>query len=136
MISPVCLFFVCLSVCVSPLITFEPVGRFYEIQQEGHATEGDLDSISFNNIASTILKWVMFRLLRWIQNLHHSSLDFLGSGLVTIVMSQCVSLLGLIVEQHCIVGICTCAVLVWNHISARFSKYVRVIWYSIAEKII
>jgi hypothetical protein len=67
--------------------------------------------------------------------LHHSSLDFLGSGLVTIVMSQFVPLLRLIVEQLCIVGICTCAALVWNYISARFSKYVRVIWYSIAEKI-
>jgi hypothetical protein len=36
---------------------------FYEIQQEGHAIEGDLDAIIFNAVAATILKWRTFKLL-------------------------------------------------------------------------
>jgi hypothetical protein len=49
---------------------FEP--DFYKIQQRGHAIEGDLNSIIFNPLASTIPKWQTFKLLRWTQNLHHS----------------------------------------------------------------
>jgi hypothetical protein len=45
-----------------PLITFEPTGRFHEIQQGGHAIEGDLNAIP---IVSTILKWQEFELLWW-----------------------------------------------------------------------
>jgi hypothetical protein len=56
-------------VCVS-LSTFEPNSRFYEIQQEGHATEGDLNATTFNPAASTIKKWWTFKLLIWMQNLH------------------------------------------------------------------
>jgi hypothetical protein len=39
-----------------PLITFDPFGRFHEIQQEGHAIEGEPDVTLFNPVASTILK--------------------------------------------------------------------------------
>jgi hypothetical protein len=41
----------------------------------GHATEGDLDAILFNPVASTIPKWRMFKLLRWMQNVHQSMWD-------------------------------------------------------------
>jgi hypothetical protein len=69
--SPVC---VCLSVClslsVSSLITFEPVGRFlWNSVGRSHAIEGDLDAVHFNPVPSTIPKWWTFKLLRWIQNL-------------------------------------------------------------------
>jgi hypothetical protein len=43
---------VCLSVCVSPPITFEPIGGFL-----------------WNSVPSTIPKWRTFILLRWMQNL-------------------------------------------------------------------
>jgi hypothetical protein len=59
----------CLSVC-PPLITFEPIGRFYEIQSAGDATEGDLDAVLINLVTSTIPKWRTFKILRWMQNLH------------------------------------------------------------------
>jgi hypothetical protein len=39
---------------------------FYEIQEGGHAIEGDLDVIIFNPITSTIPKW-------WMENLHQST---------------------------------------------------------------
>jgi hypothetical protein len=57
-----------LSVCLL-LITFQPSGRFHEIQQRGHAMEDDLDTIIFNPIASTILKWQTFKLLRQMHKL-------------------------------------------------------------------
>jgi hypothetical protein len=43
-------------VCPPPPITFEPVVRSHAIQQGDHAIEGDLIAISFNLVASTILK--------------------------------------------------------------------------------
>jgi hypothetical protein len=43
---------------------------FHEIQQEGHATEGDLNAILYNQAVSTITKWRTFKLLTWIQNLN------------------------------------------------------------------
>jgi hypothetical protein len=43
--------------CVPPLITFKTIDRFYEIQQGGHAIEGDLDAINYNPITLMILKW-------------------------------------------------------------------------------
>jgi hypothetical protein len=47
---------VCLPVCVCPpLITSKPICRFHEIQQETHATEGDLDAIIFNRVALAII---------------------------------------------------------------------------------
>jgi hypothetical protein len=47
---------VCLPVCVCPpLITSETICRFHEIQQETHATEGDLDAIIFNRVALAII---------------------------------------------------------------------------------
>jgi hypothetical protein len=49
---------------------------FHEIQQGSHAIEGDFDAIRFNLIASTILKWQTFKLLRWNQNLHQSKRDY------------------------------------------------------------
>jgi hypothetical protein len=67
-----------LSVCLSPLITFEPIGRFLlnsEIQEGGHAIEDDLDAVLFNPVPSTIPKRRTFKLLRWMQNLHQSTWD-------------------------------------------------------------
>jgi hypothetical protein len=38
-----------------------------ETLYRGDATEGDLDAVTFNSIASTILKWLGFKVLRWMQ---------------------------------------------------------------------
>jgi hypothetical protein len=46
---------------------------------EDDAIVGDLDAITFNPIAASILKWLKFRILRWMQYLHHSAL--LNNGL-------------------------------------------------------
>jgi hypothetical protein len=63
---------VCVSVCLSlslslfpPLITSEPLGRFYEIWYGGNAIQGDLDAVIFNPICSTILKWLRFEVVSW-----------------------------------------------------------------------
>jgi hypothetical protein len=45
---------------------------FHEIRQAGHAIEDDMKAIIFNPIASTILKWLKFKLLRWMQYIHQS----------------------------------------------------------------
>jgi hypothetical protein len=50
----------CLCVCPPPPTTFEPTGIFSEVHYEGSATEGDLDAMIFNAIASTIPDWWMF----------------------------------------------------------------------------
>jgi hypothetical protein len=58
-----------LSVC--PLYQlFIKLVELYVIQYGGHSIEGDLDPIILNPIASTIPKWLIFKLLRWMQNLH------------------------------------------------------------------
>jgi hypothetical protein len=44
----------------------------YEIQYGGHAIADDLEEIVFDAVAVTIPKWRTFKLLRWMQNLHHS----------------------------------------------------------------
>jgi hypothetical protein len=46
---------------------------FYEIQYGGHAIEGDLEAVIFNQVPSTIPKWRTFKLLRWMQNLNQST---------------------------------------------------------------
>jgi len=97
--SPVCLS----RLCVFSLITFEPIGRFNEIQQVVHAIKGDLDAIIFNSIASTILKWWRFKLLRWMQYLHQSALLSNGLSLVTIVglhRNPCGETVGVSVGTH------------------------------------
>jgi hypothetical protein len=38
----------------------------------GDAIVGKLDAIIFNLIASTSLKWLMLKLVRWMLYLHHS----------------------------------------------------------------
>jgi hypothetical protein len=50
---------VCLSfrLCVPPLITFEKMVEFHQIQHGVRAIESDFDSIIFNQVASTIVKW-------------------------------------------------------------------------------
>jgi hypothetical protein len=48
---------------------------FYEIQYGDHAIEDDLEAVLFNPVSSTITKWQMFKLLRWMQNLHQSMWD-------------------------------------------------------------
>jgi hypothetical protein len=42
---------------------------------EGHAIEGDLESMIFNSLHSTIPKLLTFKLLRWMQNLHQCTPD-------------------------------------------------------------
>jgi hypothetical protein len=45
----------CLSICVPPpLITLNQLVDFHEIQQEGHAIDGDPDAIIFNFVASAV----------------------------------------------------------------------------------
>jgi hypothetical protein len=39
--------------------------------QEGDAIQGDLDEIILNLMVSTILKWLRFRVVRWMHYLHH-----------------------------------------------------------------
>jgi hypothetical protein len=41
--------------------------------------------ITLYPIASTTLKWLMFKVVRWIQNLHYSALLNNGLGLFSIV---------------------------------------------------
>jgi hypothetical protein len=38
--------------------------------------EGDLDPILFNPVSSTISKWRAFKLLRWMKNVDHLTLDY------------------------------------------------------------
>jgi hypothetical protein len=56
----------CLCACPPYKLLNQLIG-FYEIQQGGHAIESDLDTILFNLISSTILKWWTFQPLRWMQ---------------------------------------------------------------------
>jgi hypothetical protein len=49
-----------MSFCVCPLLSFEPFGNLYEIQQTSHAIERNLDVIIFNPTASAILKWYVY----------------------------------------------------------------------------
>jgi hypothetical protein len=67
--SPVCLY------VPPPKWLFNHLVDFHEIQKRGHVTEDDIYAIIFNPIASTILKWQRFKLLRRMQNLHESALD-------------------------------------------------------------
>jgi hypothetical protein len=60
---------------VSPHQLLNQLVDFYEIQQAGHAIEGDLDAVVFNAVAATIPKWPTFKLLRWMHNLHQSTWD-------------------------------------------------------------
>jgi hypothetical protein len=50
--------------CVSPLITSEPLGRFHELWYGGNAIQGDLDAVIFNPIASVVLKLLRFIVVR------------------------------------------------------------------------
>jgi hypothetical protein len=64
------------SLCVCPQHQLlNQLAHFHEMRYGGHATEGDLDAILFNPVASTIPKWWMFKLLRWMQNVHQSMWD-------------------------------------------------------------
>jgi hypothetical protein len=47
----------------------------YEIWEGGHIIEVELYTILCNPVASTILEYQTFRLLRWVQNLHQSVWD-------------------------------------------------------------
>jgi hypothetical protein len=57
-----------------------------EILYGGVAIEGDTDVIIFNPMVSSILKWLRFIILMWVQYLHHSALLNNGLGLVSIVV--------------------------------------------------
>jgi hypothetical protein len=46
---------------------------FLEDYIGGHAIEGDLVSMVFDLLASSVIKWQTFKLLRWVQNLHQSA---------------------------------------------------------------
>jgi hypothetical protein len=48
---------------------------YSEIWKGDRAIEDDLYTIIFNPVASTIIKWWMFGLLRWVQNLCQLVLD-------------------------------------------------------------
>jgi hypothetical protein len=48
---------------------------FHENWYTGHAIEGNLDTIIFDSIASTIPKWQTLKLLRWMQNFHQLMWD-------------------------------------------------------------
>jgi hypothetical protein len=55
-----------------------------EILQGGDAIAGDVDARTYNPIASTTLKWLRFKVVRWMQYLHHSALLNNGLGLFSI----------------------------------------------------
>jgi hypothetical protein len=63
------------SVCLSPLITFEPVGRFLRNSAVRSCHWRWPRCHTFNPVSSTIPKWRTFKLLRWIQNLHQPTWD-------------------------------------------------------------
>jgi hypothetical protein len=44
--------------------------ELHDIGQEDDAIQGDLDAIIFNPIASTILKWLGFKFVRWKHDVH------------------------------------------------------------------
>jgi hypothetical protein len=74
------------SVCVSPTNKIlNQLADFHKIQQGGHAIERDLESIIFNSIVSTILKRQKFKLLRWMQNLHQSVVNYQGLSFLSTV---------------------------------------------------
>jgi hypothetical protein len=56
-----------------PLISFGPIGGFYEIQQGGNAVEGYFSAMLFYPVASTVTKWRTYKFLRWIQSLHQTA---------------------------------------------------------------
>jgi hypothetical protein len=62
---------------------------FHESLQGHHAIEGDLDAM-FNPKALAILNWWRFKVLRWMQNLHQSALDYQGLRLV-IYIANCLN---------------------------------------------
>jgi hypothetical protein len=62
-------------VCPSPLSTFEPSDRFYEIQNGVHDIEDDLNAKIVNPVTLTIPKWRTFKLLTWMQNVHQPTWD-------------------------------------------------------------
>jgi hypothetical protein len=66
---------ICPSVCVSPLITFYPIGRvsWNSVGRSCHWRRSR--RLTFNPVPSTIPKWRTFKLLRWMQNLHQSTWD-------------------------------------------------------------
>jgi hypothetical protein len=58
-----------LSVCVTHAITFEPIGRFWwHLVWRWYHLKGPLCH-NFNSIPSIVLKWLGFKLLRWMQYL-------------------------------------------------------------------
>jgi hypothetical protein len=56
----------CLSVC-PPSITFEPIGGFGLHFYGDDAIERGGDALISNPIALSILKWLTFKVLRWMQ---------------------------------------------------------------------
>jgi hypothetical protein len=56
-----------------------------EILYGGVAIVGDIDVITYNPIASAILKWMTFKFVRWMHYLYHSALLNSGLGLFSFV---------------------------------------------------
>jgi hypothetical protein len=56
----------------APYQIFNRLVDFYDIQQGGHAIEGNRGAIICNPVASTVPKWRTLRILRWMQILHKS----------------------------------------------------------------
>jgi hypothetical protein len=73
-----------INLSVSLLITFEVTGRFWNLVGRWRHWRGPWCS-NFNPIDSTILKWLRFKLLRWLHCLHHSALLKSGFELFSIV---------------------------------------------------
>jgi hypothetical protein len=72
--------------CLSgPYRLFNQLVDFYETLCGGDVIVGDLDVITFNPIASTFLKWLRFKFVRWLHYLQHSALLDNELGLFSIV---------------------------------------------------
>jgi hypothetical protein len=62
-----------LCLCCRPHQLFDLLVDLCEIQYRDHAIEGNLDTIIFNPVSSTVPKWGTFKLLRWMQNIPQST---------------------------------------------------------------
>jgi hypothetical protein len=69
---------------MSPPFTLKQLVDFHETQREVHPAEGDLDTIIFNLVPSTVPKWRTFRHLTCMKNWHQSTWKHEGLSVVTV----------------------------------------------------